>query len=107
MPALLTRTSSRPSRSSVSATSCSQSPHRPTWQANPTALPPLAGPPPAADRARLASRRGPHLLGRRLARVELAGGDDDVGAGLGQRLHDGAADATRPPRDHGALAGPA
>ena len=90
MPALFTSTSSRPSRSSVSATRCSQSSHRPTWQA-------------------IASARRPvelaHLVGRGLAGVELARGDHDVGAGLGQRLHDGAADAARPTGDHRDLAG--
>jgi hypothetical protein len=69
---------------------------------------PVAVAPPAhvtGDGHRLAPGRGLDLLGRGLARVKLAGGDDHVGARLGQRLDDGPADSARSPGDDGHLAG--
>jgi hypothetical protein len=59
----------------------------------------------AGDGDRLAPGRGADLGRRRRAGVELAGGDDHVGARLGQGLHDRPADAARSPGDDGHLAG--
>ena len=56
---MLTSTSRRPSRSSVSATRCSQSSHRPTWQATASARRPVepAPPRPPPRRRRACGRR--------------------------------------------------
>ena len=59
----------------------------------------------AGDGQGLTARGRLHLLGHRLAVVELATGDDDVGARLGQAEHDGVSETAAATGDDGDLVG--